>query len=371
MPPLPFLLPFPGRLAPSRAGSPRGSAIRASLPGLARLTLLALLALPALAPALTPPPLAAASKVPPRAEVRTSGDGLVRVLFVVPEGTVELLLPEGMAAGDTVSGSVRVRASSQRKVEKNLARLGRMTLAAGGLRRPVEGALVGPVAVCRTASDLPVSSCEGGPSSPRLKVTLLDRKDRPLLEALVPVLAEAPPAPERYTYLPLGEARAPFEIRGAFDGDFFTTRVIMGDQRLKPVAESPRRAVLWSPQTVLGATYLEVREGSGAAVSGAMRNLAVLVRFAKPALQTGERTILELQIHGLEDLTAELPLEIVSLTPDAVRLERGPVQPLVIHPREVQGGGVYPWVGTLVGVSPQPFRLEVRPSELRWRALER
>jgi hypothetical protein len=149
------------------------------------------------------------------------------------------------------------------------------------------------------------------------------------------------------------------EIRGPFDGDIRTTRVSLEDHPATPLAESPRRVVVRCPTTVLGRTRLEVQEGR-VSRSGPFRNLAVTVRLTKPALQAGEKTILEVVVHGLEDLEAPLPLRLVSLTPDAAQLERGPVQQLTIHPREVQGGGVYPWVGTLVGVQPAPIELEVQ-----------
>ena len=138
-------------------------------------------------------------------------------------------------------------------------------------------------------------------------------------------------------------------------------------RRAAPLAESPRGTVVRSPTSILGRSRLEVVE-RGLTLTGPFRNLGVMLRFAKPVLEAGERTILEIQVHGLEGLEARLPLRIVSLKPESARLERGPSQPLVIHPREVQGGGVYPWVGTIVGVQPSPIQLEVELDGARPRA---
>ena len=95
------------------------------------------------------------------------------------------------------------------------------------------------------------------------------------------------------------------------------------------------------------------------------------MRLGKPVLEAGERTTLMIQINGLQDLEAELPVEIVSHTPELVRLEGGASQPLLIHPTEVQGGGLYQWIGTVVGVAPGRYRLGLSVADSRpWRRLE-
>lgn len=310
-----------------------------------------------------------------RAKVRQV-DGLHAVQFHLKEGAVEVLLPDGLAVGDTVSGTLLVHTAGPpgKKRERNREKMARLGIRVGGLSRPAASTSFGPVAVCAGAagSEPPVLSCDGSrdglsATEQRLAVQLLNPRGKVMLEAWLPVAASPEPAPAGYTYLPLGKAGEPMEIRGVFDGDIRTTRVSLEGRPATPLAESPRRAVVRCPTTALGRTRLELME-AGTSLFGPFRNLAVTVRFTKPALQTGERTILEVIVHGLEDLDSALPLRVVSLTPDTVRFERGPSQPLTIHPREVQGGGVYPWVGTLVGVQPAPIELEVQLDGARPRA---
>lgn len=329
--------------------------------------------LPSVVPWLLLFPLLAATPVPSsavsveRTKVRQV-NGLHAVQFHLKEGAVEVLLPQDLGVGDTVSGSLLVHTAGPpgKKREKNREKMGRLSIRVGGLSRPAASTSFGPVAVCAgvAGSELPVLSCgrsqeELATADYRLLVELLNPRGKVMLEAWLPVMASPEPAPPGFTYLPLGKAGEPMEIRGAFDGDIRTTRVSLEEHPATPLAESPRRAVVRCPTTALGRTRLELRE-AGVARFGPFRNLAVSVRFSKPALQTGERTILEVIVHGLEDLESALPLRVVSLTPDVAQFERGPSQPLTIHPREVQGGGVYPWVGTIVGIQPAPIELELQ-----------
>lgn len=294
--------------------------------------------------------------------------GLHAVQFHLKEGAVEVLLPQDLGVGDTVSGSLLVHTAGPpgKKREKNRKKMARLGLRVGGLSRPAASTSFGPVAVCAAVagSELPVLSCERSGDElsgeeHRIPVQLLNPRGKVMLEAWLPVAASPGPASAGFTYLPLGKAGEPMDIRGVFDGDVRTTRVTLEGHAAMPLAESPRRVVVRCPTTVLGLTRLELVE-AGDSRSGPFRNLAVTVRFTKPALQAGERTILEVIVHGLEDLETALPLRVVSLTPDTAQLERGPSQALTIHPREVQGGGVYPWVGTLVGIQPAPIELELQ-----------
>jgi len=312
------------------------------------------------------PPLAA-DKLR-HAEVRRT-EGLHAVQFRLKEGAVEVLLPYDLGVGETVSGSLIVHTAGMpgKKRDKNRQKMGRLGVRIGGLSRPAASTAFGPVAVCAgvAGSKLPVLSCErsGDGSQPgashRLSVQLLNPKGHVILEAVLPVAATLEAGSSGYSYLPLGKAGEPLEIVGPFDGDVTNTRVSLEGHGATPLAESPRRTVVRCPLSILGPTRLQLVE-RGNAVSGPFRSLAVMLRLSKPVLQTGERTIVEVVINGLDDLDADLPLELVSLTPEAAQLERGPRYPLTISPREVQSGGVYPWVGTVVGVSPAPIDLEVQ-----------
>lgn len=304
---------------------------------------------------------------PARTNLRVT-EGLHAVQFRLKEGAVEVLLPRDLGVADTISGSLILHTAGPpgKKREKNREKMSRLSVRIGELERPAASTPFGPVAVCArvTGSSLPVLRCEGfredaADGQHRLPVQLLNRKGKVILETRLPVAATPEPSTSRFTYLPLGKAGQPLEILGPFDGNVSTTRVSLGGHLATPLAESPRRTVVRSPLSILGRTRLELSE-NGTSRVGPFRNLAVLLRFAKPMLQAGERTIVEIVVNGLDDLEGELSLQLVSLTPESAGLERGPRLPLVIHPREVQGGGVYPWVGTLVGVSPAPIDLEVQ-----------
>jgi len=317
----------------------------------------------------------AAAKERPQAQV-SSEDGLLLTRFLLPEGLVTLRLPDDLAAGDTVSATLAVEAAgpSDKKRARNARRLGSMSLVLGGVRGRVEASALGPLAICggpEGDTAIAVGCDRGGLGGPlTLPVRLETERGALVVEARVPVS----PSPEEigvgYTYLPLGLAGHPLAIRGVFDGRFDTTRVTVGGSPARPLAESPRRLVVESPAAEVGATRLRLAEGQ-ASLGGALRNLGVYLDTSKPLLRSEERTILKVQIQGLEGIVETLPLALVSRPAGVVRFERGWKEPVLIHPSELQAGGVYSWIGTVVGVQPALFHIAVEPGEgVRPRQLE-
>jgi hypothetical protein len=322
-------------------------------------------------------PGTAAAKEPPRAEVLAE-DGLLTARFQLPEGVVRLRLPGDLAVGETVSGtlSLEVAGLGAKKRDKNARRLAEMSLVVGGARGRVEVSEIGPLAVCGSLAGpaetaLPVGCDRGGLGGPLvIPVLLEDAKGRPLAEARVPVAVSPESGGLGTTYLPVALAGQPLVIHGGFDGRFATTRVTLGGSEVRRLAESPHRLVVESPPTEVGETLL-VLEELGGRLEGPLRNLTVFLEISKPLLEPEERTILRLQLHGLADLEAPLPLTLVARPAGVVRFERGTREQLLIDPAEPQAGGVYPWIGTLVGIRTAPFHIVVEPgAEIRPRRLE-
>lgn len=322
-------------------------------------------------------PGTAAAKEPPHAEVLAE-DGLLIARFQLPEGVIRLQLPGDLAVGETVSGtlSLEVAGPSAKKRDKNARRLAELSLVVGGARGRVEVSEVGPLAVCGSLAGpgemaLPVGCDRGGLGGPlAIPVLLEDARGRSLAEARVPVAASPESGGLGTTYLPVALAGQPLLLHGGFDGRFATTRVTLGGSEARRLAESPRRLVVESPPNEIGETRL-VLEELGGRLEGPLRNLAVFLEVAKPMLQPEERTILRLQLHGLAGLEAPLPLTLAARPAGVVRFERGPRERLLIDPTEPQAGGVYPWIGTLVGIRTAPFRIVVEPgAEIRPRRLE-
>lgn len=277
-------------------------------------------------------------------------DGLLTARFALPEGTVQVHLPEDLVAGETVSGTIAVAVAGDtpRRRERAAQHLARLTLSVGGQTRPLSNSPLQGSSVCGTLRCLENEAV--------VSVVLNDPKGRPLAEVRLP-LATEPERPEPgYLYRPVGVAGQAIEIRGAFDGDGATTRATLGGVPAETVAESLRHTFVAVPPSAMGPTWLELSE-DGAQYSGAFRSLAARLSPGKPVLAAGERTTLRLSIHGLGQLDAEMPLQIVSLDPQTTLLESGAVQTLHVHPSEVLSGGSYLWIGTALGVAPGPVEL--------------
>lgn len=304
---------------------------------------------------------AAAAAAPPETGL-VRRDGLLTARFALSEGTVQVHLPEDLVAGETVSGTVTVTVAGDtpRRRERAAQHLARLTLSVGGQTRPLTSSPFQGSSVCGTLR------CVEDESSGEAAVPVLlnDPKGRPLAEVRLPLATEPARAGTDYLYRPVGVAGQSLEIRGVFDGDGATTRATVGGVPAETVAESPRHAFVAVPPSAMGPTWLELSE-DGARYSGAFRSLAAQLSPGKPVLAAGERTTLRLSIHGLSQLDAEMPLQIVSLDPQTTLLESGAVQTLHVHPSEVLAGGSYLWIGTALGVTPGPVELTLSTQHSR------
>lgn len=288
------------------------------------------------------------------AHVATAG-GLQTVHLETDEVTVLVRFPEDLVSGEPISGKVTValKGASDRQRGKSVRQLDRMKLEVGGADLPLETiswqATVCEDFRCDSRSELVPMA---------IPVRLHHRKGSVLAEAWVPLAASGEDAVTGYRYRPVGVTGRSLEIRGAFDGDSATTRVLFAHRPADVIAESPRRVLVEIPPETVGAGLLELRE-RGRSLSGPFRGLQVALQPGKPALHQGERTTLTLRILGLEDLEAEMPLQLVARDPSRVILEAGAVQTLHIHPSELQAGGVYQWIGTLQGSGGGPVDVAV------------
>ncbi len=289
------------------------------------------------------------------AHVVTAG-GLHTVHLETEDVSVVVHFPEDLVSGEQISGRVTValKGDSERQRAQAIRHLNRLILDVGGVDLPLETtpwqATVCEDVRCGSRSDLAPLA---------IPVRLHHRKGALLTEAWVPLTPSGEDAVTGgYRYRPVGITGRPLEIRGAFDGDSATTRVFFARRRADVIAESPRHVLAEIPAEAVGAGLLELRERARTH-SGSFRGLQVALQPGKPALHQGERTTLSLRILGLEDLDAEMPVQLVSRDPGRVILEAGAVQTLHIHPSELQAGGVYQWIGTLQGAGGGPVDVAV------------
>jgi hypothetical protein len=90
----------------------------------------------------------------------------------------------------------------------------------------------------------------------------LIRVEIPVHSTPYPVRDSARTTASDYNLPETGEVGQPTTITGPFDGDWQTTSVTVGGQETTTLAESPRKSIFQSPQTVAGPTELVLQEDS-------------------------------------------------------------------------------------------------------------
>jgi len=256
------------------------------------------------------------------------------VVFSVPEGDVVVMLPDDLAAGDTISGAVvAAPAGKGRKRRKMADRLEGYVVAAEEMKAPVgKGALKWTVP----------AALAGGTAT----LILLDEKGNAAARTEVPVAAAPPPAavaeplPEDFALPEIGQAGRPISIGGPFDGEFGTTAVKMGGETIPLLAESPRKVVVRTPRDVVGGTELEVREGDVVA-KGTIYNVGVSLSAPRTKLHQGEETTLQLTVEGLAGYGRPLDVYVRNETPEVVSMEGGNLITVRINPDDLDEEGLF------------------------------
>jgi hypothetical protein len=250
-----------------------------------------------------------------------TASGLRVANFTTPPGRVSVLLPQELAAGDRVSGTIRLTPNGADAAarQRNLAELERYNVQVGG-RTIQAGAR-------RFTTDIPA----GGQSTE----VALGGTDLPRVSGAIPV-ERTIPAPARYRLPSIGQARLPLQIEGAFDGDSATTAVGLGNTPVNILAESPRRIVAESPDGVIGQSELSVSE-AGRTVRGAFRNIALELSSPRTRLRRSEQTTVTATVRGLANLKEPLELSL-NLTTSNVSMSGGNQQTIRIAPSDVAEG---------------------------------
>lgn len=272
--------------------------------------------------------------------------GLLSVVFGTPAGRLTFNLPDDIAAGDKISGSVIAEPAGSTDVEResNTSRL-------QGYVVEVEGAAATPQARL-LKWNVPSSLFPGAAT-----VLLKDPGGRVVGRAQFPV-SLTPAASAAGFQLPrIGQAGRPVEIAGSFDGDAASTAVSVGGRNATILAESPRKTVARCPSQPVGQTTIEVRE-QGTEQKGEFRTLGVRLSAPRLQLRRGEQTQLNVEVTGVAALQETVSLMIVNHSSSVVSLEGGDVQTLSIDPAQIGVSVVYLASRNLTGVQPGVFDIE-------------
>jgi hypothetical protein len=290
--------------------------------------------------------------------------GLHTATFETPQGKIKVNLPDDMAAGDPISGTVIAEPSGETDDEKsrNWAELARLVLEIDVLQdedlvdliRMEIDMLVRQQGVFRLT--LPPALAGDG-----ILLVLKDQPDNTIASAEVAVNPTAPSTPSNWSNPPVAQTGLPVRIPGPNDVDALT-EVTIGGENADILAQSPRKIVAKTPQGVLGKTEIEVRKGGETVHGGQIRAIGTRISAHKTTLEPEEQATLTVAVQGLGNLAPdeEVPVEIINQTPDVVRLEGGDVQVFTIVPGDPNLNpqtGIWTRTFALTGVRPGGFEI--------------
>lgn len=276
-------------------------------------------------------------------------------------GKVKISLPDDMRAGDTISGTVYAEAGGKTETEqaKNSAELrGYVVEIAGSQQSPWETIGKGLRAVIKfslTEGKTPTGVLKSKAGATISNFTI------PVSSIGITTPPTSPPTANDFKLPTIGQQGRPVTITGPFDGNFDNTRVSVGDQSTRLIAESPRKVVFSSPTkagdqstqllvdsmrmamfpnpaNVNGPTQITLNEGN-IVKTGTFRNVGVNLTSPKTNLKRGEKTSINVQVTGLQGLTSPVPLQLV--TTGGVNMQGGNTQNIQIQPKEVKSDGSF------------------------------
>lgn len=279
--------------------------------------------------------------------VSTTG-GLTTVTFATDAGKLKLYLPEDLAAGDTISGTVSTEPNGKDANEKiaNLGVLNGMVIDLG------DGTRVN--ASQPTFSWVPKIPSGTLPSKFLIRLIDVIGNDGKTIASTKVTFVSPTAAATNFNFPNIAQTVRPARITGPFDGDASNTRLTIGGKPIEIIAESPRQTIMRTPAGITGITDLTVNE-HGKQGSAPIRIVGVNLSAPKTNLLKGEKTTVTIHVTGLEGIKTIVPLEIV--TNGTVNMQGGNIQNIRIEPGQVSSNGTYTKSLGLTGTSAGNFNV--------------
>lgn len=255
-------------------------------------------------------------------------NGLQTATFNLPEGKITVFLPDDLAAGDTITGTVVAEPSGTNETQKT-ANQGVLEGYVVELNNPPTKEQ-GPQrtwTLDRLTQWYGATLILRAPGRPVVTAPTLRVEPPPL------VVPESPRLPENAVF------GRPISIPGPFDGDCANTSLKAGSQTSAPLAESPRQAV-FGPVSALGRQPMALSEG-GQTTTGECTFVTFTLSIGDAVIRTGQSTEATVRVGGLGGRKEPLTCFLINHDPSIVRLEGGEVVPLQIAPQDVGEDGSY------------------------------
>lgn len=268
-------------------------------------------------------------------------------------GNVKLFLPDDMAAGDTISGTVvaEPKGNTPEERAKNRDTLEGLVVEIGDQKVPVSKGMF---------TWLPSNTQPSTP--PRYMIRIVDViPNKEVASTTIPVLPSPSNVvrpqvitPTDFKLPTLAQQGRAVEVFGPFDGNSSNTGLTAdfekGTENVSSgfglLAESPRKAVFRAPSNVTGPVGINLKEGI-IETKGMIRVVDVHLTAPKTNLKKGEQTSLTVEVNGLEGIKTPIPLQLDAR--GVITMDGGNFQNVLIPPTGLQPGGRFVMTRTITG----------------------
>lgn len=248
--------------------------------------------------------------------------GVNTVSFDLPEGQVNVYLPETIVSGDTISGSVFPVLEKGAHGDRAL---NAMSVEVGQTKAQVGDSMF-TLQIPDGANNIDVNllNAEGG---------IIERKNIAVVSS---AKTAADFASDSYFQTGLG-----IVVRGPFDGDRRNTEVLLNGSPAGVLTECPREAVITTTAETYGPDSLSIVEQKNLTTERHFEaktvGLSVTVNPPTDGIRVGGRASAAVDVNGLQDVpSSDFPVRVLvtNNTPKFIRLEGKDPEHVVLEIRE-------------------------------------
>ncbi|MEQ1762079.1 MAG: hypothetical protein ABL984_02930 [Pyrinomonadaceae bacterium] len=311
--------------------------------------------------------------------------GLSTTTFDTLVGTVTVNLPDDLAAGDTISGTV-IAEVKKRSVPADqppadqtasMDELSGYVVEVAEQETPVKKADDKVADLCTDPADKSranlIDVCKKW-SIPdfvsKIPVVLKNSAGKVMGRADVPVSPKASSVAEQvvkpksslYSIPQVGQSGRPIPVKGSFDGDFKSTSVKIENAPAKFLASSPRKLIVHTRSTLNGPSQIQLEYKGKLVAKCSYRSISIRLAADKLNLLKGEQTTLTVTLAGLTGMPsadakpAPISIQLTNKSPHVVSMAGGETQNIPVDPAQVTGD-TFATKRTLTGVKAGGFSI--------------
>lgn len=264
------------------------------------------------------------------AQTISTQKGLTTAVFNLPQGSIKVYLPENILPGKMISGTViaKPNGKNEKQLENNKSELSKYSIVFCGenftvdkldkafqLLVPLDRQLTEPLELLHVSGAKPL----------QLSVQLnpANQKNTSPTQCILPSHALT---------------GSPLRITGPFDGNSSNTTSTLDNKPMKILAESPGQCILSYPENANGIQTLNVQENNQSKCSQQVSGVQLNISAGDLNLRQGQRTYIDVNITGLQNLPDTAILTLINVTTDVVLMMPSNVVAIPLPPDSVVSG---------------------------------